>query len=190
MEIIEKEKLGIMMQRIMNSATNKKPDKPNNNNNNNNAQYQDPDPFNKKSGTFVLYLEPILNTYFQAYQNVITISHIPEGPLRPLVYTINAAKLSPFQGASIYASPFYDGNNCTHVILRYHAENFSWKNSDIFMGKDDIPAIFSFLLEKGYQISTDLTRMLFDSRIDMGGQADRRLTGDRKMICLVTNGIH
>jgi hypothetical protein len=158
----------------MNSPTNKKTDRPSN-------IQQDPDPFNKKSNTFVLYLEPILNTYFQAYQNVITISHIPEGPLRPLVYTINAAKLSPFHSQG---SPFYNGNNCTHVILRYPATEFSWKNSDIFMGKDDIPAVFSFLLENGYHINTDLTRMLFDSRIDMGGLADRRLSGDRKMIAI------
>ena len=187
MEIIEERESWKMMQRIMNSATNKRPDRPNNNNN---IQYQqnhmqNSDPFNKKSSTFVLYLEPILNTYFQAYQNVITISHIPEGPLSPLVYTINAAKLSPFQGASRYASPFYDRNNCTHVILRYPGENFSWKNSDMFMGKDDIPAVFSFLLENGYHINTDLTKMLFDSRIDMGGIADRRLSGDRKMIAIV-----
>jgi len=166
-----------MMQRIMNS-------------NNNNIQQQSdhqaesPHSFNNRSTTFVLYLEPILNTYFQSYQNVITISNIPEGPLRPLIYTINMAKLSPFQGASIYGSPFYNGNNCTHVLLRYPAENFSWKNSDIFMGKDDIPAVFSFLLENGYKINTDLTRMLFDSRIDMGGIADRRLSGDRKMIAV------
>ena len=119
-----------MMQRIMNSPTN-------NNNNNTQQEIQDPSPFTKKSTTFVLYLEPILNTYFQAYQNVMTISNIPEGPLRPLVYTINAAKLSPFQGASIYGSPFYNGNNCTHVILRYPATEFSWKNSVIFIGKDD-----------------------------------------------------
>jgi hypothetical protein len=151
---------------------------------NNNIQPQDPSPFTKKANTFVLYLEPILNTYFQAYQNVITISHIPDGPLSPLIYTINAAKLSPFQGASIYGSPFYNGNNCTHVILRYPAQEFSWKNSDIFMGKDDIPALFSFLLENGYHINTDITRMLFDSRIDMGGLADRRLSGDRKMIAV------
>ena len=164
-----------MMQRIMNSPTN------NNNNNNTQQEIQDPCPFTKKSNTFVLYLEPILNTYFQAYQNVITISHIPEGPLRPLIYTINAAKLSPFQSQG---SPFYNGNNCTHVILRYPANNFSWKNSDMFMGKDDIPALFSFLLENGYHINTDLTRMLFDSRIDMGGLADRRLSGDRKMIAI------
>lgn len=158
-----------MMQRIMNSPTNK------------NNNIQDPSPFTKKSNTFVLYLEPILNTYFQSYQNVITISHIPEGPLSPLVYTINAAKLSPFQSQG---SPFYNGNNCTHVILRYPATEFSWKNSDIFMGKDDIPALFSFLLENGYHINTDLTRMLFDSKIDMGGLADRRLSGDRKMIAI------
>ena len=167
-----------MMQRIMNSHPNKNiQQEPKNH-----VQY--PSPFTKKSNTFVLYLEPILNTYFQSYQNVITISHIPEGPLRPLVYTINAAKLSPFQGASIYGSPFYNGNNCTHVILRYPANEFSWKNSDIFIGKDDIPALFSFLLENGYHINTDLTRMLFDSRIDMGGLADRRLSGDRKMIAI------
>jgi hypothetical protein len=159
-----------------------------NNKNKNEIRLEEPKEENLhrfKPKSFILYLEPILNTYYQSYQNVITINRIPEGPLQNLTYTINAAKLSPFQAASMYSSPFYKGENCTHVIIRYPAENFSWKNSDIFMGKDDIPNIFSFLLENGYKINTDLTKMLFDSGIDMGGIADRRFSGERKMICMV-----
>jgi UDP-N-acetylmuramyl pentapeptide phosphotransferase/UDP-N-acetylglucosamine-1-phosphate transferase len=137
--------------------------------------------------TLTVRFKPSTDNSTSSFAIPVLLLAIPILDTTVAVFSRLRRKLSPFQGASIYGSPFYNGNNCTHVILRYPAQNFSWKNSDIFMGKDDIPAVFSFLLENGYEINTDLTKMLFDSRIDMGGIADRRLSGDRKMICIITN---
>ena len=47
--------------------------------------------------TFVLYLEPILNPYFKAYQNVITLDRMPNGVLADMVNVVDLPKMSPFQ---------------------------------------------------------------------------------------------
>jgi hypothetical protein len=108
-------------------------------------------PSDGESGSFVLYLEPILNPYYQSYQNIITLNVMPPGPLCEMVTMINVPKLSPFQAAAAYASPFYTGENCIYVLLRYKRSKLgsgAFKNSDSFMGADDIPAVFSYLLRR------------------------------------------
>jgi hypothetical protein len=137
-------------------------------------------------------LEPILNPYYQSYQNIITLDREPSGPIRHLVSKISMPQLSPFQSAAAYANPFYNGMNCVWVLLRYPAEilggvgSGAFKNADSFMGVDDIPAVFSYLMSNGYTVDTSLTKMMFQSRIEMGGVADRRLSGDRKLIAFVS----
>ena len=109
-------------------------------------------PFGSPSSTFSLYLEPVLNSYYQSYQNIITLDREPSGPIRHLVSKISMPQLSPFQSASAYANPFYNGMNCVWVLLRYNAEMLggvgsgAFKNADSFMGVDDIPAVFSYFI--------------------------------------------
>ena len=141
--------------------------------------------------TFVLYLEPIMNSYFQTYQNVITLDRMPDGPLADMVTMVNLPKLSPFQEAGIFSAAGFGrgmGGSCVHVLLRYRKSSglFSWKNSDIFMGADDIPSVLGYLKANGYTIDTDLTKMMFKSRIEVGGVSDKRFSGDRKVICFVS----
>ena len=172
-----------------------------------------------KTNTFVLYLEPLLNNYYQSYQNVITLNTLPPGPLAEMVVQIDMPKLSPFQSAAAYASPFYNGCNCRWILLRYpksviggvgsgaftplrisnaHGNvdiplinrpilddlNVQWrKNTDSFMGADDIPAVLGYLIDHGYKVDTSLTKMLYQSRVEIGGVS---LSGDRKMITMVT----
>ena len=136
--------------------------------------------------TFVLYLEPILNSYFQTYQNVITLDRMPGGPLADMVTVLDLPKLSPFQEAGIGFGRGM-GGSCVHVLLRYRKSSglFSWKNSDIFMGADDIPSVLGYLKANGYTIDTDLTKMMFKSRVEVGGVSNGRFSGDRKVICFV-----
>ena len=54
------------------------------------------------------------------------------------------------------------------------------------MGADDIPAVLSYLQSNGYTIDTSITKMLFKSRAVIGGVAESRMSGDRKMICMVS----
>jgi hypothetical protein len=53
------------------------------------------------------------------------------------------------------------------------------------MGADDIPSVLAYLNSNGYKVDTGLTKMLFKSRITIGGVSETRLSGDRKMICMV-----
>jgi hypothetical protein len=148
-------------------------------------------PFAKSNGSFVLYLEPVLNSYYKTYQNIITISTMPSGPLADMVTMINTPKLSPFQEFGQFSSPnFGRGGGCTHVLLRYPksacgVSGSIGKNNDVFMGADDIPSVIAYLNSHGYTVDTGLTKMLFKSRITIGGVSETRLSGDRKMICMV-----
>ena len=135
----------------------------------------------KSCTTFVLYLEPFLNTYYQAYQNVITVNVVPCGPFSDLVSKISVSALSPFQSAGRYA--LYRGSDCMNVVVRYPGAGI--KDADAFMAQDDIPLVLGFLLENGYTVDTSLTNMLNKSRIVMGGVSDRRGGGDRKMIAMI-----
>jgi len=148
-------------------------------------------PFAKSNKSFVLYLEPILNTYYKTYQNIITLSTMPTGPLADMVTMINPPKLSPFQEFGQFSTPnFGRGGGCTYVLLRYPKSACGvigsiGKNSDVFMGADDIPSVLAYLNSNGYIVDTGITKMLFKSRITVGGVAENRISGDRKMICMV-----
>jgi hypothetical protein len=148
---------------------------------------------NGNSGTFVMYLEPILNTYWKSYQNVITLDSIPPGPLSRMVSKINMPKLSSFQSASLYASPFYNGSNCSILLLRYPVSSGGgqsiFKVPDNLMGADDIPSVFSYLRTHGYTIDVSLTKMLFDGPVVIGGVSDKQFSGNRRMIAMVSYGL-
>lgn len=143
-------------------------------------------PFEKNNGlTFSLYLEPFLNTYYQTYQNIITLNTMPCGPLSEMVTLMNTARLSTFQTSYINKS------NCKYVLLRYPAESLGirsgvCRNIDAFMGVDDIPMILGYLVSSGYKVDTSLTKMLFQSRINNNGVSETQFSGDRKLICMAT----
>lgn len=140
-------------------------------------------PFAKSNSSFTLYLEPILNTYYQTYQNVITVSTIPPGPLANMVAQITTPKLSPFQQAPLLTNnPF----NCTYALVRYpvRSSGSTIKNSDYFMVADDIPSVISYLQDNEYTIDATLTTLLFKSKIPIGGVSDSRISGNRKMILM------
>ena len=54
------------------------------------------------------------------------------------------------------------------------------------MGADDIPSVFSYLQSQGYKVDTSLTTMLQDGRVVIGGVSDKRYSGNRKMIAMVS----
>jgi hypothetical protein len=142
---------------------------------------------NNKS--FVLYLEPFLNTYYSTYQNIITLNTLPSGPLSNMVVPYSMEKLSPFQEAGVFSGNLGFRGNCTLVLLRYPkgvCGGINLKNTDTFMGADDIPSVISYLLSNGYRVDTDITKMLFKSRAMSGGISENRFSGDRKMIAMAT----
>ena len=139
----------------------------------------------KNHSSVVMYLEPFLNSYTQNYQNIITFSNMPDGPLSNMVSMISSPKLSSFQ----YLNNGNNVNNCIYVLLRYPKNNCGGgngclKNPDFFMGSDDIPSIFGYLRTNGYSIDTEITKMMNKSRVLVGGVSDTRFSGDRKMISM------
>jgi hypothetical protein len=140
-------------------------------------------PFASANTTFVLYLEPVRNNYHKTYQNIITVDKMPPGPLSGMVKAISPVKLSQFQ----QYGPFYDGMGCMHVLLRYPKEsvNMSVKNGEMYMTSEDIPSVLSYLHKEGYVVDTGMTKLMLKTKVGMSGVSEKRLSGDRRMICMV-----
>jgi hypothetical protein len=118
---------------------------------------------------------------------------MPPGPLAEMVTMINLPKLSPFQEAGQYSSQTIGtarmGFGCTHVLLRYpkgSCGNGLGKNTDMYMGADDIPSVLGYLKTNGYNVDTSLTKMMFQGPIKIGGSSETRFSGERKMICFAS----
>lgn len=135
-------------------------------------------PFDNNS-TIVFYLEPILNPYNNVYQNVITLSCMPEGPLKDLVVTKSFPKLSPFQ-----QGPTTHRDQCMYVLSRYPKQSMSFHmGNETFMNGEDVPSLLSYLSTNGYKVESDLTRLIFDSNIKNTTNNSQRY---RKLICYAT----
>ena len=135
-------------------------------------------PFDNNS-TIVFYLEPILNPYNNVYQNVITLSCMPEGPLKDLVITKSFPKLSPFQQSSTTHR-----DQCVYVLSRYPKQSTSYTmGNETFMNGEDVPSLLSYLSTNGYKVESDLTRLIFDSNIKNTMNNSQRY---RKLICYAT----
>ena len=135
-------------------------------------------PFSKSnSNTIVMYLEPMLDTYNKTYIDVITLSNLPKGPLANYVTMKSPPKLSEFQTSMIGRD-----NNCVYVLMKYRSKQSPITTCNTLCA-EDIPSVFSFLLENGYIIDTKFTTMLQHSEVNLGGVATNRLSGKRKMIC-------
>jgi hypothetical protein len=133
---------------------------------------------NATNKTCALYLEPILNTHLESYQDVLTLSDMPAGPIANMVRRINVPRLSPFQG------PYSD--NCILVLTRY--PNSNMKNEDNFMFSSDIPNVFGYLEGNGYKILDSLTTIAFRGQFDFASSSSSYRNGSgsgkRRLICL------
>jgi hypothetical protein len=135
-------------------------------------------PFDKYSEkkSIILYLEPVLNTHCQQYMNILTLSGLPYGPLRELVFAIQTPPLSPFQ-----QSDWMSCDSCIFVLGRYLGMKPTMNHANAFMMADDIPSVISYLHEHGYKVDTQITEMLQNSDV-IGGSSPCR--GNRKMVCM------
>ena len=137
--------------------------------------------------SFSIYLEPILNPYWKTYSDVLTLSRMPNGPLRNMVMAVNFPRLSPFQENP---GPFYNGQSCVPCVMRYPVCSIggsggAFRNEHSFMGADDIGALFSYLQEQGYVIQEGLTNMVFEGNVPVGGVSSQRFSGNRKLVAMV-----
>lgn len=142
---------------------------------------------NTAGNTVILYIEPVLNTYYQTYMNILTVSNMPSGPLSRMVFSIRVDKLSPFQALPTGSSCAFP--QCTLAIGKYAAKPVM-SNTDTFMTAEDIPALFSYLETNGYTIDRSLTHILIDSKINLGSSSvsNCRYSGNRQMVCMFSYG--
>lgn len=138
-------------------------------------------PFSSSSGSIILYLEPVLNSYFKSYQNILTVSSMPSGPLKNMVSRIKFPKLSEFSTFSPFSPVSIE---CGTYVLGRYTSSINMTNSDAFMYADDIPSVLSYLQTNGYTIDTSLTTMLQKSEVRIGG--NNGASGNRRMVCMFT----
>ena len=131
----------------------------------------------ESSQTYALYLEPMLNSYYKSYQNILTISHIPQGPLGAFITRLSAPKLSSFQTIS-YPLPM---SGCLLAISRYPGKS-SMKYIDNFMYAADIPTVIGYLETNGYKIMTDITNLAFNGPVDFGSYSPGTSYSNRKLV--------
>ncbi len=137
----------------------------------------------------VMYIEPIRNEYFRTYQNIITLSNMPIGPLAEMVKQVNLPKLSQFQSFSPFAAPLYGhrpGMGCVYVLLRYPANQCNAKDPRSYMVAEDLPSIFGYLQKNGYRIDTHIASDLAHLGINMGGVSETRMSGNRRVVCQIS----
>lgn len=144
-------------------------------------------PFDQSSSIIALYLEPMLNSYYRSYQDILTVSNVPEGPLANLVMRIGVPKLSEFQSLSAFSPPPTSrsafSRTCLLALCRY-PNSVSRKSGDFYMYAADIPNVFGYLESNGYQIMDSLTTMAYRSPVDIGSARPGEFNGNRRLICM------
>jgi hypothetical protein len=104
--------------------------------------------------TYAITSQPYYDTYNTCYKNILVINAFPQGPLATIVKKIHTPKLSPFK----QSSPCCPIENCVYAIYKID-------NLNELMNPDDIPNLFSYLIENGYKIDTSITKMMNTSDI-------------------------
>lgn len=135
----------------------------------------DRSPF-ESSNIITMYLEPVLNEYYRTYQNIITLSAMPKGPLESLVSHINTPLLSEFQTVSAWnANDLYP--RCKYVLLRFPKTSIrsSIKNGRNYMFAEDVPNIYGYLESHGYKIMDVPKNAIWTREL-----------GNKKVVCMFT----
>ena len=102
-----------------------------------------------------------LDRFNKCYINVISINNNPcDKKLNKIIKTVPRVKLSPFQDYS----PCCELPPCLHI--------FKNPETDKFLTMDNIDFIFTELLNAGYKIETELTKLLKKK--------------NKKLVCLVS----
>ena len=89
-----------------------------------------------------LNLEPILIN--NEYLDVLTLNRMPDGPIATMVKQIRTQNLSIFEQG-------LNKNPCKYALFDPSTNEYNTK--------DDIPLIFSYLVDNGYTIDTQMTKL-------------------------------
>ena len=105
--------------------------------------------------SYTLSSKPYYDSCNECYRNILVLNREPEGPFKKMVKRINPPILSPFQ---------YPHSNCCENEERcIYAIHYKNRLACI----DEIPEIFSYLSNNGYQIDTSITLMMQKSPVKL-----------------------
>ena len=135
--------------------------------------------FDVSNSSVSFYLDTILDEQSKTYYKVISLSAMPPGPLANMVATRKFPPLSEFQNIrpwDVYSS------SCRHVLLRYPKNIIGNGSTSIqnLMSQNDIPSLFAYLTSNGYQVQTELSKLISDQALHSGNASSR------KFICFAT----
>ena len=93
---------------------------------------------------FALYLETLLEPFSQEYKTVVSLDTMPDGPISQCVFQAKSPELS------IFKYPYE--TKCKYYLTKY-------PSTKTYMGRDDIPKIYSYLESNGYTVDKNLTKL-------------------------------
>ena len=146
----------------------------------------DPESPFSQTKVIAIYSEPILNTYYnnKSYQEILTLSDMPPGPLGNLVTRISTPRVSEFHQISRFAPPPSSrsqpqfSSTCVYALCRYPSASMKMKTTpQMYLSVEDMPSVYGYLLSNGYKLLHELTHMSNVSSVDVGG-------GQRRLICM------
>ena len=114
---------------------------------------------------YTLSTQIYLDTYEKTYRKILIINKKPPGMLSKHIRQISLPKLSPFKTNDLTS---YCDNQCVFALTKFC-------NNTHFMDPNDIPDLFTFLMENDYTINTQLTQMMQTSNVKM----------DKEIICFI-----
>jgi hypothetical protein len=107
---------------------------------------------------FTLFSRPYLDTCSKNYYNIVTVNIPPPGPLAKFVQGVKFYPLSQFK--SFDSSSQTRSELCGLAIVAPFAAQGQGNGCKIpFVTTDNVPLLFSYLVENGYTIDTSLTKM-------------------------------
>ncbi len=102
---------------------------------------------------------PYYNSILQEYTNILVLNKYPDGPLKTISKQIRQNKLSPFEAnTNLCPKP-----NCVIAITQIN-------NYNELMCIDQLPNLFEFLINNGYTIDNNVTKILQKTNVKMNGE--------------------
>ncbi len=102
--------------------------------------------------TCALFSRPYLESSNSCYKNIVTINHVPKGPLKQLVRRVQFKRLSHFEAEG----PCSKIKNCGLALVSLNNGNCNCGN---LMDVDEVPDLISYLLSNDYHIDSSITKV-------------------------------
>lgn len=125
--------------------------------------------FDLSHSSVSFYLDNVLDSVSQTYYKVISLSTMPRGPLANMVAVRRFPPLSEFQTTSPWNT---HGSLCKYVLMRFPDRGAGSVSN--LMSQEDVPSLLGYLTSNGYQVQTELSRLISEQGLHSGGALSRK----------------